>query len=487
MTRQRFDISNDKGFALIYMCVFLVVLLLFVGLAVDTGRAYVVKAQLTKAVDGAALGAARMLNSGNPRTEAENIFNANFPLGFMGTTSVTPTSSAGFYRLTTDVTTGINTVTITASAVMPTSFMSLANFNNVTVSSEGQATRRMVDLSLVIDVSSSIGWRWPYVRDAVISFINAFDQTSDRVSLTFFGNGARVIDRMRDTRGFDKAAIISHVPAGLPGGSTAMVQGLYRGWDELRAVPNGLQSGLRVIVLFTDGCSNSVPGLHDVSGTSKGLRTWDFPKTPPDPDSQTHDQPHLDGLYDTETGNTNPWYTLTANWNAGCPTAPCPPGVVLPAVPYMPLNAFMTQHRSIGIPTSFPLQTSALNVDGAPQNMRRGLRNFHPGPGKYPAEIFNVNNAARNLVEIIGDAARSDAGGDYPIRIYSIGMGELVQYGLGTRREKSEDILKRVANDITSPDFNSGQLEGKFYFARTEQDVSAAFAALQNQIIRLSK
>ncbi len=243
MTRQRFDISNDKGFALIYMCVFLVVLLLFVGLAVDTGRAYVVKAQLTKAVDGAALGAARMLNSGNPRTEAENIFNANFPVGFMGTTSVTPTSSASFYRLTTDVTTGINTVTITASAVMPTSFMSLANFNNVTVSSEGQATRRMVDLSLVIDVSSSIGWRWPYVREAVISFINAFDQTSDRISLTFYGNGGRVIDRMRDTRGFDKAAIISHVPAGLPGGSTAMVAGLYRGWDELRAVPNGLQSG----------------------------------------------------------------------------------------------------------------------------------------------------------------------------------------------------------------------------------------------------
>ncbi len=54
--------------------------------------------------------------------------------------------------------------------------------------------------------------------------------------------------------------MISDVPGTLPGGSTAMVEGLYRAWDELRSVPTGSQSGLRVIVLFTDGASNSVPG-----------------------------------------------------------------------------------------------------------------------------------------------------------------------------------------------------------------------------------
>ncbi|MEP6919094.1 MAG: hypothetical protein ABJC89_25865, partial [Acidobacteriota bacterium] len=86
----------------------------------------------------------------------------------------------------------------------------------------------------------------------------------------------------------------------------------------------------------------------------------------------------------------------------------------------------------------------------------------------------------------IANAARTDTG-DYPIRIYTIGMGELVRYNLGTIPEKSEDILKRMANDKTSPDFNSAQLEGKYYFARTEADVGPAFQALQNQIIRLSK
>ena len=66
-------------------------------------------------------------------------------------------------------------------------------------------------------------------------------------------------------------------------------------------------------------------------------------------------------------------------------------------------------------------------------------------------------------------------------------MGELVRYKLGTRKEKSEDILKRMSNDKTSPDFKSTQLEGKYYFAQTAADVGPAFQPLQNQIIRLSK
>ena len=78
---------------------------------------------------------------------------------------------------------------------------------------------------------------------------------------------------------------------------------------------------------------------------------------------------------------------------------------------------------------------------------------------------ININNAARNLVEIIANAARADTGGDYPIRIYTIGMGELVRTTWARWQETSESILKRIANDKTSPDFNSTQLEGKYYFA----------------------
>ena len=74
MNRRRSKLSSQKGFVLVYMAATLTGSLLFTGLAVDSGRAYVVKAQLTKAVDGAALAGARSLNSGNPRREAEKIF-----------------------------------------------------------------------------------------------------------------------------------------------------------------------------------------------------------------------------------------------------------------------------------------------------------------------------------------------------------------------------------------------------------------------------
>ena len=89
--------------------------------------------------------------TGTPRAEAERIFRANFPAGYLGVSSVTdPISDPSFFDMRTDATTGINTVTVRATAVMPTTFMRLANFTNVTVTSSGEAQRRMVDLSLVL-------------------------------------------------------------------------------------------------------------------------------------------------------------------------------------------------------------------------------------------------------------------------------------------------------------------------------------------------
>ena len=487
-------LSNQKGFVLVYMAATLTTLLLFTGLAVDTGRAYVVKAQLTKAVDGAALAAARSLNSGVPRNEAERVFKSNFPAGYLGTTAVTdPASTPGFITVNTDAASGVNTVTVTASATVPTTFMRLASFTDLTVTSSGEATRRMVDLSLVLDVSSSIGSQWSTVASATRSFINAFDQNSDRMSLITFGNGATVLDPMPSSRGFNKSGLMADVPNTLPGGSTNMVEGLYRGWDELRSVPTGTQSGLRVIVLFTDGASNGVPASWDANpGTARALRTWDFPEVAPDPDDQTHIDPQIDGLYDTATGSNAgfAYNTRPPNWNNYNMAGPPTPVAIIPAVPSMPaaMMSWHTHHRSPGIPTQFPLVTNALTVNGVAQSTKRPMRHFGMyNAGRYPAEVFNINNAARNLVEIIADAARNDAGGDYQVRIYTIGMGFLVTYPLGTIPEPSSDILKRMANDKTSPDFNSAQLEGKFFYAQTAADVSAAFQGIQNQILRLSK
>jgi Mg-chelatase subunit ChlD len=473
---------GQKGFVLVYMAGALTCLLLFTGVAVDSGRGYVVKAQLTKAVDGAALAAARNLNSGNPRGEAAKIFRANFPVGYMGTTSSTdPNTDPNFFSTSVDTVNGVNIVNVRAEAVLPTTFMRLGNFTQLTVRSAGEAQRRMVDLSLVIDVSSSIGAKWPAVRDAVRAFIAAFDQNGDRMSLVTYGWGADVEVPMSGSRGFSMSTMQSAVPNSLPGGITPMAEGLYRGWDELRTVSSGQQSGLRIIVLFTDGSGNSVPGTFDGSGTAKGIFTFDFPKATPDPDNITSNAPDIWGLYDTESGNRNPNYTQDISYWTDTTTHP--------NMRWMPAGTQSTHshHRSAGIPTSFPLQTNALTVDGVAQQTARGLRHFNSTQGRYPAQVWNIRNAATNLTEIIANAARSDNTGDYPIRIYALGMGSLVRSPLGTRPESSESVLMRLANDRLSPDFNSAQLEGKYFFAQTEADVAPAFQNIRNQILRLSK
>src|SRR5216117_2566181 len=211
MKKQGSNTSGQRGFVLMYMAVALTFLLLCTGLSVDTGRAYVVKAQLTKAVDGAALAAARNLNSGSPKAEATVIFKANFPMGYMGTTLVDPTTAADFFTPTTNAVTGINTVTVKATEILPTSFMRLGNFNQVTVTSTGEATRRMVDLSLVLDVSGSIGSKWAAVRDASRTFINSFDAANDRMALMTFSNGSDVLDAMPSSRGFAKTTVMNDV------------------------------------------------------------------------------------------------------------------------------------------------------------------------------------------------------------------------------------------------------------------------------------
>ena len=133
------------------------------------------------------------------------------------------------------------------------------------------------------------------------------------------------------------------------------------------------------------------------------------------------------------------------------------------------------------------MQTNALTVNGAAQSTRRGLRDLTAG--RYPAQVFNINNAARNLVEIIANAARDETERrSTRVRIYTIGMGAS---GAAAARDEAGDVREHPQADrqrhATSSRLQPRQLEGAYYYAETAADVAAAFQALQNQIVRLSK
>ena len=107
------------------------------------------------------------------------------------------------------------------------------------------------------------------------------------------------------------------------------------------------------------------------------------------------------------------------------------------------------------------------------RSSRRGLRNWNAAAGRYPGRgLQHQQRGAEPRRDHRQRGARND-NGDYRIRIYTIGMGELVRYNLGTMPEKPEDILKRIANDTTSPDFNEDQLEGEVLLRRRRRPTSA--------------
>jgi len=473
--------SKESGIALFWVASLLVLFLAFSGLAIDLGRGYLVKAHLSKAVDGAALAAARVIGSGQSEAtaEANKIFRVNFPNGHLGVTSVQNPPSLAFSTGAD----GSNIIDVNSTAVIPTTFMKVAGFNSLTVRSSGQAARRLVDMSFVIDKSGSIGSAWPQVQAAATDFVESFDDTQDRISLIMFSSNTVVFDPINTSRGFNESSLTGHIAAGSSAGYTATSEGLYRGWDELRRVPSGSQSGLRVIVLFTDGVPNSWSGTFGVSSgyAAQGVvNTLDFPEMGGDPSNLSDgvNDPNITAL--TVTLGTPGSPGNQSAWSGGTTSSPRNVNIDLawssgtPRILSLPSQSYHPSPSSAGIPTQFNVLNSSL-VGGD-----------RPAGGSSPT-VRNVNNAARNLAEIIANEARNDTSGAYRIRIYTLGLGALLTIPSGALSERGDTILKRIANDPSSPSFNSAQQPGQYFFAGDPTQLDAAFKAIRSQITRLTQ
>src|SRR5439155_1784335 len=109
---------RQQGTALAYIGFYLFALVGFTGLEVDLGRGFVVKSNLSKAVDAAALAAARRIGEGESAATAEaiKIFNANFPSGYLGVSSVQSPPQITFATGTDQA----YIMTVSSQAVLPT-------------------------------------------------------------------------------------------------------------------------------------------------------------------------------------------------------------------------------------------------------------------------------------------------------------------------------------------------------------------------------
>ncbi|MGH6753777.1 MAG: pilus assembly protein TadG-related protein [Bradyrhizobium sp.] len=149
------------------MAVAIVPLIGALGLATDAARGYMVRSQLSSALDAAALAGGKIMFSTNRDADISMFFKANFPNGYMGSTVTGPviTVNADSTKLK-----------LTASAVIATTFMHVLGFETMTVAAETEVTRSvdMLDLVLTIDMSGSMGQPMTKIagaRDAANSLV----------------------------------------------------------------------------------------------------------------------------------------------------------------------------------------------------------------------------------------------------------------------------------------------------------------------------
>jgi Flp pilus assembly protein TadG len=424
------NLRSKKGQVLILFAFVLVVLLALVGFAIDLGMAYLVQVKLNASVDAAAIAAGRVVSQGASAisTEATNFFQANYPAGLLGANVQAPSTNAVHNA------DGSWSITVTATALSPTYFAKVAGLRNFSVEANATSYVRTLDLILVMDCSGSIGADLGALQSAAINFIKNFDVSTDRVGLIHFAGGAVTDVSITTARGFNTTTISNAINGFRATGATTSEEALRMAKAQLDAIPATSQSSLRAIVLFTDGAPNGVAGTF-ING---------------------------------HTAVTGDLYSETSSGGA----------------PYrmFSINRQDNQMGSYNSIASLPTTDYTGTVNLSSYN---NIRLFG-----YSNTRCNVNSAARNMLENVANAARSETGN--PIHIFTIGLGDAlttleIQFcGYGSN-ETGANILKRLANIPGVDTYNQNQPEGVYAYAADATQLNGAFNQIVSALLRISK
>jgi hypothetical protein len=261
----QFQRKLRSGQAMVFIMLMATSMFLFAGLAVDFLWAYVIRSRLVTSVDAAALAAVRALgrSDANMNRMVTLVFESNFPDNFMLAKEVTFDPPV----ITTPAA-GIRDVALSGAATAPTFFMRILGFNSIDVSAIATASRRDVNMMLVLDRSGSLhpsrANAWADVQQAAKFFVEQFDDTRDKVGLVTFGTGANV-DVALET-GFESAmntAIDNQIVA--YGAGTNSPMGMWLAYAELLRAND--DNPINAIVFFTDGQPSAYTAKFNVRTT----------------------------------------------------------------------------------------------------------------------------------------------------------------------------------------------------------------------------
>jgi hypothetical protein len=440
-----------------------------VGLAIDGANAYILRGQLSTALDAAVLAGARALGGnydlstqeGNATAFAQQVWNAN-----VANLSSNIKSSLSFSPSVTEGANHYRYVNGTASADLPLSMMSMIGFTTAHVSLTAQAQRRDVNLILVLDNSYPLAGVESTLQSDATTFVNEFANGRDTLGLVTYTGAPFAAYPPSTTFLSDTQNIPYWISQAQPyqyAGSN-MAAALWAAYQQL--VTLNRPGALNAIVVFTGGLPNSLSG--DFSqliaaagcnapvgnpGTHLAAVLWGDPY-----------QSFVAGLSDpTSQGPNDQLEFREAPQALGCsslaPTIPYSQYPFSSGLPATDLNGNSTQ----GSP-SWPEYSSG--------GMSSGMLTSYPSPN-------TVTAAAENAADYAAFAIRSDL--TLTPVIYTIALFSLPDI------PPDATLMQRIANDPNSPVYSGSQPSGLYFAAPTINDLNTVFTRVASQVIRLAQ
>ena len=525
--------GRQSGVTLITGVLSLMFIIPMVGLVVDVGVLYSVKARLQAAVDGAALAAARALNAGqttqaqaaNAKQNAVNWFYANFPSGSWGTSS-TQMDLSSVQVFDDPNNPRVRNVTITASTWAPTYFMRWFAKTIAQLAASGNASRRDVVVMMVLDRSGSMqnaGACGSMITAAKL-FTGQFAAGRDKIGLVSFSDNVYIhsapTTSFQTTLGYQNAmgSGTGALDTIVCNGATSTAQAISAAYNEIYKI--NLPGALNVIMFETDGLPNTLTlnfwdttaGIKSTSActdknakkisksgflTLASLPSWTtghalgagsyFPDIPAG---------IVGAVGSDDPGGAN---KLNLMWRYWAPsTANNFSSVTYLTSTEAPGCAFTAAANQYVAPQPADLAWFPnTDVWGNALDPAYGyLAVTHASSHIAATSYTTFHNAVSNATDNAAYRARTNA--TLPVYFFGIGLG-------GTSSNPPDYVLmQRLANDPNGDNYNTpakyqacsletncatyaNQPQGTFIFSANSASLSQAFLKISSEVLRLSK
>ena len=261
-------LHNEKGTYLAISAITVLALFGLAALGIEAGRWYLVQAEMSKAIDGAAFaGASNVSNPNIPNMQVfiQDVADANFPDGLLGT-EVNPTFNVNIDnngKVTVD---GTANVLNSVSKVLDDG---TGNYHKTAVAAAGSAKMRDAEVALILDNSGSMsGQPLTDLKNAAQLFVDNFQdfETDNRFSLITFATGVQVEHTLAHNYVGPLTSDISSLSAeGWTNTEDALGQANSLTWSDQSGVAMNEKTG-QYVVFFSDGNPTAFRGVFEYNG-----------------------------------------------------------------------------------------------------------------------------------------------------------------------------------------------------------------------------